>query len=131
MRAFIETCQLQEELLEELGLPEDDSDTSQWNEFWDRWTAAPALKLVRSHFISPVGPLMHAPALYLFAMQSVYKRTSYGHTGTLPHDMGLELMQLLGGDPSLHTLAILAAGLPIARKDNGWGRGACLYIHSW
>ena len=55
VRAFIETCQLQAELVEELGLPEILDDTQELCELGRQWTGAPALKMVRSHFISPSG----------------------------------------------------------------------------
>ena len=131
VRAFIETCRLQAELLEELGLPESSSgDFHEWRDSCGRWTAALALKLVRSHFISPGSPLRHSPQLLDFAAYNVLMRTSFGRTGTLPHDLGHEATELLEGDPGLKTFAILAAGLPGLRKDRGWGRGGSLSMNT-
>ena len=127
VRAFIETCRLQADLAEELGLPEVVY-TGEWRDYWGRWSAAPALKLFRSHFISPRGdPLMHSPQLQVSAFESVHKRTSYGRTGTLPVDLGRELVELLERDPSLETLAVLAAGLPGVEQGRGWERGVALF----
>ena len=123
VRAVIETCALQTELAEELGLPEVVSPTVIM-ERWSRWSAAPALKLARSHLLSPGGnTLLHSPQLHTFATYFLYLRTSYGRTGTLPIDLGPELAELLERDPSLETLAVLAAGLPCVHKDRGWERG--------
>ena len=81
VRAFIETCRLQAELLEELGLPESSSrNLHEWKDFCGRWTAAPAMKLVRSHFIIPSTPLKHSPALHSFAGYTALMRTSSGRT---------------------------------------------------
>ena len=111
--------------MEELGLPEV-VDLRGWKDYWGRWTAAPALKLVRSHLVSPGAPLMHVPHLHVFATHAVYLRTSFGATGTLPHDLGHELTELLlEGDPGLETFAILAAGLPGVKKSCGWEAGEC------
>ena len=123
VRAFIETCRLQEELLEELRLPKFVSlDT----DVLSRWSAVPALKLVRSHFISPSGPIPHSPELRGFASYSIYMRTSFGCTGILPSDLGHELTELLEADPSLETFAILAAGLPGVRDEQqDWRAGEC------
>ena len=127
VRAFIETCRLQAELVEELGLPEV-LDESILVALWTRWSAAPALKLVRSHFVSPGGtPLMHPPQPHHLSVIVVYNRISFGRTGTLPSDLGRELTELLEGDPSLEMLAVLAAGLPSVEKERGWGRGASFF----
>ena len=132
VRAFIETCRLQAELVEELGLPETVSDEyHEWTDCYSRWTAAPALKLLRSHFISPGEPLRHSPQLHNFAACNVYMRTRFGRTGTLPHDLGHEATELLEGDPrarpSLETFALLAAGLPAVNTDD-WGRGETPFV---
>ena len=128
VRAFIETCQLQAELVEELELPA----TINLNNdvvvrLWSRWTAAPALKLVRSHFISPGPPLMHSPHLNGFASLYVLLRVRLQNNEYLPSNLGHELTELLEGDPSLETFAILAAGLPSLKKDRGWGGGVTLF----
>ena len=125
VRAFIETCALQAELAEELGLPEDFSGTLlEWRECWGRWSTAAALKLARSHFVSPSSFfLLHAPQVHDFATYNLYVRTSWGRTGTFPSDLGRELAGLLGDDPGLHAFAILAAGLPGAMRGRGWERG--------
>ena len=101
VRAFIEICRLQAELVEELGLSEFEGDPQVWRDSWSRWTAAPALKLVRSHFISLGTPLMSVLSLHSFATFNVYARTSYGLTGTFPSDLGQEMTELLEGDPGL------------------------------
>ena len=122
VRAFIETCRLQAELVEELGLPEA-IDGNVLGELWSRWSAAPALKLARSHFVGSGAPLFHSPQLLAFAANMLYGRTSFGPTGTLPSDLGRELTELLEGDPSLESFAILAAVLPASDSKRGWGRG--------
>ena len=131
VRAFIEICRLQAELVEELGLSEFEGDPQVWRDSWSRWTAAPALKLLRSHFISPGEPLRHSPQLHNFAACNVYMRTSFGRTGTLPHDLGHEATELLEGDPrarpNLETFALLAAGLPAVNTDD-WGRGETPFV---
>ena len=120
VRAFIETCRLQAELVEELGLPEVIDDDAVIKGLQSRWSAAPALKLLRSHLVSPSGSLLrHLFQLHQFATAVVYMSTSSGASGTLPSDLGRELMELLERDPSLETLAILAAGLPGVEKDRG------------
>ena len=74
MRAFIETCRLQAELAEELGLPDLDQVTSKREsvDLCGRWSAAPALKLLRSHFISPGVTLKQNPELHHFAAFNLY-----------------------------------------------------------
>ena len=62
VRTFIEVCRLQAELVEELGLPSVLS-VDVFNGLRGRWSAAPALKLVRSHFICIGKPLMADPQL--------------------------------------------------------------------
>ena len=131
VRAFIETCRLQAELVEELGLPEVvDVNVVKGLRSRDRlttWSAARSLKLVRSCFVSLSGPLMHTEQLHQLALCNVYMRTSSRRTGTFPPDMP-ELTELLEGDPSLETFAVLAAGLPAAETGSGLARGApCLH----
>ena len=117
VRAFIETCQLQTELVEELGLPEV-IDKTVLEGLWDRWTAAPALKLVRSHMVSACSgrPLQHTPQLHTLATIKLHVCAS---TGTDPSNLGPALTDLLEGDPGLETFAILAAGLPFMKLDRG------------
>ena len=127
VRAFIETCRLQAELAEELGLPVAlDDDFPEWSDSCGGWTAAPALKLVRSHFVIPSTPLVtRAQQLYHFAAYGVFMRTSFRRNGDLPSDLGHELVELLERDPGLETFAVLAAGLPGVKEEaRGWGRGA-------
>ena len=127
VRAFIETCRLQAELAEELGLPEDVDITSERDlpDLSGRWSSAAALRFVRSHLISCGATLRQNPQLYGFAAYNLYTRTSFGATGTLPSDLGHELTVLLEGDPGLETFAILAAGLPGVKTDRGWEAGEC------
>ena len=88
VRAFIETCRLQAELVEELGLPEVFNCSSQIDALASRWTAGPALKLVRSHSISHCSRLEHCPQLQRFAYNMMLVYTSFRPTGTLPTDLG-------------------------------------------
>ena len=130
VRAFIETCRLQVELAEELGLTELFDDEA-FEDVLDRWSAAPALRLVRTHLLGPVGaPLVSAPALHVAATNILYAHTSWRDTETLPSDLGHEWAELLKGDPSLEMFATLAAGLPGVKKDRGWERGAdtCILV---
>ena len=117
VRAFIETCRLQTELAEELGLPEV-IDRNVIEGLRSRWTAAPALKLVRSHLVSVYGgsPLEHTPQLYDLATAMVYAHAS---TGTFLSELGPALTDLLEGDPGLETFAISAAALPAIKRDRG------------
>ena len=63
VRAFIETCQLQAELAAELGLPEV-AGLNVLMGLRSRWSAAPALKLVRSHTLhQPRRQSVKAPSL--------------------------------------------------------------------
>ena len=130
MRAFIETCRLQAELAEELELPEV-ADLNVVAGLRSRWSCAAALKLVRTHVISPGAPVLHFPELHHLATTMLFMRTSYRRTGIFPSDLGHELTELLEGDPGLEMFAVLAAGLPVVRKDRDWGRGATIQrIHA-
>ena len=122
VRAFIETCRLQAELMEELGHPDMASVMESGNSFFGQWLAAPALKLGRSHLVSPGVPLLYAPELHYLATNSLYNRTSFASTGTLPSDLCHELAELLEGDPGLEAFAILAAGLPGVKNRPGLGQ---------
>ena len=123
VRAFIETCRLQAELVEELGLPAVIDNTVLGLQTLSRWSAhaAHALKLVRAHI---VGLAIHKPQLNEFATTVLLMCTSYGRTGTMPSDLGHELTGLLELNPNLEAFALLAAGLPGVLEDRGWGRGA-------
>ena len=120
VRAFIETRQLQAELAElaeELGLPEViDGNTLEVLQDW--WTAAPALKLVRSHLVSVLGgqPLEHTPQVHDLAVIMLCVRAS---TGNDPSDLGPALTDLLERDPGLETFAISAAALPVIEPNCG------------
>lgn len=123
VRAFIESCQLQAELVEELRLPEVMSAGTDVREFMGRWSAAPALKLVRSFLISPsAGPLMHACPLHRLAMLDIFNdatvQIKIEGTGYYPLDLGRKLLELLEREPRLEMLAILAAGLPGVIKED-------------
>ena len=122
VRAFIESCALQAELAEELALPEG---IGNWDAaVWPRWTAAAALKLVRSHFVSPSSAVLaHSPQVLYFAIYSLYQRTSWGRTGECPADLGRELAELLAEEPGLQVLAYLAAGICGVSNDRGWETG--------
>ena len=117
VRAFIETYQLQTELAEELGLPEVISIDVVVG-LRSRWSAAPALKLVRSHLVSLCGgePLQHTPHLHNLAAMMLTMRAS---TGFFQGDLGPALTELLEGDPGLEKFAISAAGLPRKKPDHG------------
>ena len=118
VRAFIETCRLQEEVVEELRMPEV-LDANVLEGLLSRWSVAAALKLIRSHFVSLGGStLKHAPQLHTFALTMLHLRTRLEATGNRPSDRAHELTELLEGDPSLETFATLA-GLPSVKKERG------------